>query len=58
MLELKEESVPSLDDANAQEIPTIEITPDTEDNVTERADENHNEGKTYTILQSLLLCRL
>lgn len=44
MQELKEESIPSLDGRDVQEIPTIEVTPDTDDNVIEPADEEQNEG--------------
>ncbi|XP_063688152.1 jouberin-like [Bolinopsis microptera] len=40
MLQLQEESIPSLDEANTQEIPTIEITPDAEENAAEIVEEN------------------
>lgn len=44
MLELKEESIPSLDEANVQEIPTIEITPDTEGHEIDAAGQEQDEG--------------
>ena len=46
MLELKEESIPSLDEANVQEIPTIEITPDTEGQEIDAAGQEQDEGDT------------
>ena len=45
MLQLQEESIPSLDEANTQEIPTIEITPDAEENAAEIVEENQGTNK-------------
>ena len=49
---LKEESIPSLYDGDAQEIPIIEVTPDTDDNVIEPADEEQNEGNLFILFPS------
>ena len=46
MLELKEESIPSLDEANVQEIPTIEITPDAEGQDIGAVGQEQDEGDT------------
>lgn len=46
MLELREESIPSLlDEENVQEIPTIEITPDADRNEIDTVEEPQNEGE-------------